>query len=190
MIKLKDLIKDLLESDMSYSPSKKKPLNKKLKDGEGTEILHDDEIEEDINIPVKIGDTVLMGKFKNKKVKIKSIGKDDHGMPTINGKKAATFRIHNIVNIFDEDELKEIAIKLKNGQPENNEDWEKWLVARAKEMIKKRGFEKSSPYHKVKEDVKVVKKDGKNGGSYMSYTSLKNSDIEQPYKPKKQLKKN
>ena len=34
-----------------------------------------------------------MGKFKNKKVTVKDIGKDDHGMPTINGKKAATFRI-------------------------------------------------------------------------------------------------
>ena len=39
------------------------------------------------------GDTVLMGKFKNKKTTVKDIGTDDHGMPTINGKKAATFRI-------------------------------------------------------------------------------------------------
>jgi hypothetical protein len=48
---------------------------------------------EDITIPVSIGDTVLMGKFKNKKVVVKSIGKDEHGMPTINGKKVATFRM-------------------------------------------------------------------------------------------------
>jgi len=48
---------------------------------------------EDINIPVKIGDTILTGRFKNKKVVVKSIGKDDHGMPTINGKKITTFRI-------------------------------------------------------------------------------------------------
>jgi len=34
-----------------------------------------------------------MGKFKNKKVVVKSIGKDEWGMPTINGKKAVTFRI-------------------------------------------------------------------------------------------------
>ncbi len=34
-----------------------------------------------------------MGKFKNKRVTVKDIGKDDHGMPTINGKKATTFRI-------------------------------------------------------------------------------------------------
>jgi len=60
-------------------------------------------ISEDINIPVKVGDTILVGKFKNKKMKIKSIGRDKHGMPTINGRKAATFRIHKQVNIFDND---------------------------------------------------------------------------------------
>jgi hypothetical protein len=48
---------------------------------------------EDINIDVDKGDEVLMGKFKNKKVVVKDIGKDDYGMPTINGKKAATFRL-------------------------------------------------------------------------------------------------
>jgi len=48
---------------------------------------------EDINIDVDKGDTVLMGKFKNKKVVAKDFGTDDHGMPTINGKVATTFRI-------------------------------------------------------------------------------------------------
>jgi hypothetical protein len=48
---------------------------------------------EDINVDVDKGDTVLMGKFKNKKTTVKDIGKDDWGMPTINGKKATTFRI-------------------------------------------------------------------------------------------------
>ena len=50
-------------------------------------------IREDINIPIKIGDTILTGRFKNKKTIVKSIGKDEHGMPTINGRKVATFRI-------------------------------------------------------------------------------------------------
>ena len=48
---------------------------------------------EDINIDVDKGDEVLMGKFKNKKVVVKDFGKDDHGMPTINGKVATTFRL-------------------------------------------------------------------------------------------------
>lgn len=50
-------------------------------------------IVEAITLDVEIGDTVLMGKFKNKKVVVKTIGKDEHGMPTINGKKVATFRM-------------------------------------------------------------------------------------------------
>ena len=50
-------------------------------------------IRENITIPVKIGDTILTGRFKNKKVKVKSISKDEHGMPTINGKKVVTFRL-------------------------------------------------------------------------------------------------
>jgi hypothetical protein len=50
-------------------------------------------INEEIKLNVKVGDTLLMGKFKNKKVIVKSIGEDEWGMPTINGKKAVTFRI-------------------------------------------------------------------------------------------------
>lgn len=47
-----------------------------------------------IVIDVGIGDTLLMGKWKNKKVVIKSIEKDEYGMPVINKKlKAVTFRI-------------------------------------------------------------------------------------------------
>jgi len=54
---------------------------------------------EDINIPVKIGDTILTGRFKNKKVIVKSIDKDEHGMPTINGKKITTFRVLKKENV-------------------------------------------------------------------------------------------
>ena len=52
-----------------------------------------DQLTETIKIGVEVGDTILAGRFKNKKVKVKSIGKDDHGMPTINGKKVVNFRI-------------------------------------------------------------------------------------------------
>jgi hypothetical protein len=64
---------------------------------------------EDINMDVDKGDTVLMGKFKNKKVVVKDIGKDDYGMPTINGKKATTFRLGDKgQNIFKKDEIDEM----------------------------------------------------------------------------------
>ena len=51
-----------------------------------------DLVKEDVNVDVDKGDEVLMGKFKNKKVQVKDIGEDPHGMPTINGKQATTFR--------------------------------------------------------------------------------------------------
>jgi hypothetical protein len=50
-------------------------------------------VSEDIKLPVNIGDTILTGRFKNKKTIIKTIGKDEHGMPTINGRKVVNFRI-------------------------------------------------------------------------------------------------
>ena len=48
---------------------------------------------EGIIIPIKIGDVILMGRFKNRKVTVKSIGREEHGMPTINGKKIVNFRM-------------------------------------------------------------------------------------------------
>jgi len=50
-------------------------------------------INEDIKLPVNVGDTILTGRFKNKKTVVKTIGKDEHGMPTINGRKVVNFRI-------------------------------------------------------------------------------------------------
>ena len=58
-----------------------------------TEWLTKPFLKEDIEIPLKVGDTILTGRFKNKKTVVKSIRKDVHGMPTINGRQATTFRI-------------------------------------------------------------------------------------------------
>ena len=68
-------------------------INKPVKNYRGKKWIAKQKImKEDIKIPVKVGDTILTGRFKNKKVQVKSIGTDDHGMPTINGKKVTTFR--------------------------------------------------------------------------------------------------
>lgn len=53
---------------------------------------------EGIIIPIKIGDVILVGRFKNRKVTVKSIGRDEHGMPTINGKKIVNFRLSDSKN--------------------------------------------------------------------------------------------
>ncbi len=50
-------------------------------------------VDEDINVPINIGDEVLGGKFKNKKVVVKDIGKNEKGDITINDKPLLRFRI-------------------------------------------------------------------------------------------------
>jgi len=50
-------------------------------------------LREAISIDIKVGDIVLGGKFKNKKITVKEIGKNDKGEVTINGKPLLRFRL-------------------------------------------------------------------------------------------------
>ena len=50
-------------------------------------------LSEVIKIPIEIGDTVLGGKFKNKRIVVKSIGKNDKGDITINNKPMMKIRL-------------------------------------------------------------------------------------------------
>jgi len=50
-------------------------------------------ISEMIKLDIKVGDTLMGGKFKNKKVIVKTIEKNDKGDITINGKPLLRFRI-------------------------------------------------------------------------------------------------
>ena len=50
-------------------------------------------VNENITIPIKVGDTVLGGKFKNKRIVVKSIGKNEKGDITINNKPLLKFRL-------------------------------------------------------------------------------------------------
>jgi hypothetical protein len=45
-----------------------------------------------VRLDIKVGDVILMGRFKNKKVTVKTISFDEHGMPLVNGKPICTFR--------------------------------------------------------------------------------------------------
>ena len=45
-----------------------------------------------IYVPIKIGDIIYTGRFRNKKTTVKTIGKDEYGMPTINGKRVLNFK--------------------------------------------------------------------------------------------------
>jgi hypothetical protein len=50
-------------------------------------------LKEDINIPINIGDTVMMGRFKNKKVVVKDIVWNEKGDLMVNGRSAMRMRI-------------------------------------------------------------------------------------------------
>jgi|TARA_R110000824_G_scaffold306467_1_gene494050 hypothetical protein len=52
-----------------------------------------DLLSEKITLPIEIGDTVLMGKFKNKKVVVKTITWNEKGDLLINGKSSLRMRI-------------------------------------------------------------------------------------------------
>jgi hypothetical protein len=58
-------------------------------------------LREAITIDIKVGDTILGGKFYNKKVVVKTIEKDDKGGYLINNKPLLRFRI------IDQDETEE-----------------------------------------------------------------------------------
>ncbi len=50
-------------------------------------------LSENITIPINVGDEILGGKFKNKKIKVKEIGENEKGEIAINGKPLLRFRI-------------------------------------------------------------------------------------------------
>lgn len=54
-------------------------------------------IRETIELDIEVGDELLGGRFKNKKVIVKDIGIDDKNQPTINGKPLLKFRIKKLI---------------------------------------------------------------------------------------------
>jgi hypothetical protein len=62
-----------------------------------------------IKIPIEIGDIVRVGRFKNKRVKVKSIEYDENGLPIINGRPLLTMRIEKLMK-----PKQESIIKLKD----------------------------------------------------------------------------
>jgi len=61
----------------------------------------------EVDLPIKVGDTVRMGKFKNKKVVVKKIEWNEKGDLLINGRPALKFRLEKKAEV-DEDYIKEI----------------------------------------------------------------------------------
>ena len=72
-----------------------------------TEWLTKSFLDENVDLPINIGDIVKMGKFKNKKVVVKKIDWNEKGDLLINGRPALKFRLMPKTNIFDEDNIDE-----------------------------------------------------------------------------------
>jgi len=72
-----------------------------------TEWLTKPFLDENVDLPIEIGDTVKMGKFKNKKVVVKKIDWNEKGDLLINGRPALKFRLMPKTNIFDKEEVTE-----------------------------------------------------------------------------------
>lgn len=72
-----------------------------------------------IQLPIEIGDTILAGRFKNKKITVREIGLDDFGLPTINGRGILKIRIpklyvkENTMNKINEGSTDSIPVKIK-----------------------------------------------------------------------------
>ena len=89
-----------LEEDIAMGyPNKEdmKKIKKKVKKARDTsdsdEKYQYHPVKEDVKLPIKVGDTIMMGRFKNKKVVIKDIDFNDKGDLMINGRPALKFRI-------------------------------------------------------------------------------------------------
>jgi hypothetical protein len=54
-------------------------------------------IKENIDLDIKVGDVLLGGKYRNKRIVVKDIGVDELGQPTINGKPILNFRIEKVL---------------------------------------------------------------------------------------------
>ena len=73
--------------------------------GDGTYKLYPFQ-NENIDVPINIGDTVLGGKFKNKKIVVKDIGKNEKGDITINDKpllRVRPIKSEDVIQIFKKD---------------------------------------------------------------------------------------
>jgi ribosomal protein S18 acetylase RimI-like enzyme len=93
-----DIIKEeSMGIPMGY-PSKEQLAQKKkerdvLRKKMDSESEYYEKVDEDITIPLNVGDTVLGGKFKNKKIVVKDIGKNEKGEITVNGKPLLKYRL-------------------------------------------------------------------------------------------------
>ena len=100
----------------------------------------------EVELPVKIGDTVLMGRFKNKRVKVKSITYNEKGDLLINNRPALKFRLSK----SDKELLPTKTTNKKSAEPDSDRkgvDDEYPHYKEAKRIPRKKGQHKGSSSH-------------------------------------------
>jgi hypothetical protein len=80
--------------DADTSKKGKTPTGEKVKEPNKVD-KNPNTVKEDITIPIKVGDTILGGKFKNKRIVVKTISKNEKGDILINGRPLLKYRLVN-----------------------------------------------------------------------------------------------
>lgn len=71
-----------------------------------------------IQLPIEIGDIILTGKFRNKRVVVKEIGVDEHNLPTVNGRGILKIRIEKLMKPkVNKKEIKESEVNIGQSIP-------------------------------------------------------------------------
>lgn len=85
-----------------------------------------------IQLPIEIGDTILTGKFRNKRVTVKEIGTDEHGLPTVNGRGILKIRIEKLMKPkVNKKEIKESEINVGRSIPVKiKKDGDRYCICR------------------------------------------------------------
>lgn len=78
-----------------------------------------------IQLPIEIGDTLLGGKFKNKRIVVREIGLDEYGSPTVNGHSILKVRIPKLYKNLDENVMKSNTTNIKSKYKEAIEKFQK-----------------------------------------------------------------
>ena len=134
------------------------------------------QLSENVDLPIKVGDIVKMGRFKNKKVVVKSIDWNEKGDLLINGRPALKFRISKSTNegYPNEEDMKKIEKRVAKAKKDSDE-----VNKLTQDLVSDEKYQ----YHTI-EGVEKVNKDGKDGGEYRKYNPEEESDWEQPAKGK------
>ena len=93
------------------------------------------------NLDINKGDTILRGKYRNKKEVVKTFGHDEKGQPTINGKRILNFNIEKLLPKKDIKEMKRSELKelimeciLEEGSGKNPRNEIKAIISALKKL--------------------------------------------------------